>query len=187
MDYVRSLILFVLSIFCNSADGADRIPQAGDVGSTVPSFQMRTVSGPLMNRSVCHVCRNGDRPVVMVVLRELGPSQRVLLRNLDRCIEQNREQGLRSFAVYLSDVPRRDLQRVQTFQYNGRIDMPVGLSPSAIGEDQLGVDASIPVSVILYNEQTVWKRFDFDDDGPSHQEIREILSEVEGLVSEAVD
>jgi len=110
-----------------------------------------------------------------------------LLRNLDRCIEQNREQGLRSFAVYLSDVPRRDLQRVQTFQYNGRIDMPVGLSPSAIGEDQLGVDASIPVSVILYNEQTVWKRFDFDDDGPSHQEIREILSEVEGLVSEAVD
>jgi len=185
---MKIVLIFLLAIATSTdATGIDQIPVAGEAGSTVPSFQMRTVSGPLMNRSVCHVCRNGDRPVVMVILRVLNPAQRVLLRNLDRSVEQYREEGLRSFAVYLSDVPRRDIQRVQTFQYNGRIDMPVGLSPSAIGEDQLGVDASIPVSVILYNEQTVWKRFDFDDDGPSHQEIREILSQVEGLVDMAVE
>ncbi|MDG2389494.1 MAG: hypothetical protein P8M30_09285 [Planctomycetaceae bacterium] len=185
MSIVRCIFIGLLSGFCMSATGTERIPLAGEVGSTVPSFQMRTVSGSLMNRSVCHVCRNGDRPVVMVVLRELNPQQRVLLRNIDRVVEKYREQGLRAFAVYLSDVPRRDVPRVQTFQYNGRIVMPVGISLAVIGEDQLGVEESIPVSVILYDEQTVWKRFDFEKDGPSHEQIRKILDSADTMLAES--
>jgi hypothetical protein len=167
------------------AQGMDRSPLAGETGSRVPSFQMRTVSGPLMNRSVCHVCRNGERPVVMVVLRDLGPSQRVLLRNLDRIVEKERSRGLRSFAVFLSDLPRRDISRVQTFTFNGRVDMPVGLAPDAIGTDQLGVSDTNRVSVFLYSEQTVFKRYDFDEQGPSHDEIREILAGAEKLLADA--
>jgi len=172
----------ILTLACLVAEGAEGIPSAGDSGSTVPTFQMRTVSGPLMNRSVCHVCRNGSRPVVMIVLRSLNPEQRVLLRNIDRVVEKHRERGLRAFAVYLSDVPRRDIPRVQTFQYNGRIEMPVGLSPSAIGTDQLGVKKEVPVSVILYHEQTVWKRYDYEQDGPSHQQIRNLLDSTDRLL-----
>ena len=186
MSRFRSPILILLLCLCASfAQGADRIPVAGEVGSTVPSFQMRTVSGPFMNRSVCHVCRNGERPVVMVVLRELGPAQRVLLRNLDRVVEQERTRGLRSFAVYLSDLPRRDISSVQTFTFNGRIEMPVGLAPNAIGEDQLGVSDQNRVSVILYSELTVHKRFDFNADGPTHEEIREILTSAEELIADS--
>lgn len=178
------LTFFLLLLICHSrAQGMDRIPLAGEAGSRVPSFQMRTVSGPLMNRSVCHVCRNGERPVVMVVLRDLGPAQRVLLRNLDRVVEKERTRGLRTFAVFLSNLPRRDISRVQTFTFNGRVDMPVGLAPNAIGEDQLGVTERNRVSVILYSEQTVFKRYDFDEQGPSHDEIREILVGAEELLA----
>ncbi len=46
---------------------------SGKVGEEVPSFYVRTVTGPLAGKSVCYVCRHGDRPVVMVLLRELGP------------------------------------------------------------------------------------------------------------------
>ena len=74
--------------------------RAGHVGSEVPSFQMREVSGPYLNRSICRVCRNGDRPVVMVMLREVGPKQRMLLRNLDRVLEARRGDGLRGFCVF---------------------------------------------------------------------------------------
>jgi len=161
-----------------------RDPLAGEVGSTVPSFQMRTVSGPLMNRSVCHVCRNGERPVVMVVLRDLGPSQRVLLRNIDRVVEKERTRGLRSFAVFLSDLPRRDISRVQTFTFNGRVGMPVGLAPDAIGTDQLGVTDQHRMSVILYSNQTVFKRYDFGEAGPTHDEIRQVLAGTEELLAD---
>lgn len=187
--FLRLNLSLLLCLCVTIAQGADRIPLAGELGSTVPSFQMRTVSGPDMNKSVCHVCRNGERPVVMVVLRELGPSQRVLLRNLDRVVEKERTRGLRSFAVYLSDLPRRDISLVQTFTFNGQVEMPVGLAPHAIGTDQLGVEEMDRVSVILYAEQTVFKRFDFDEHGPSHDEIREILSGTEELLlqSESTD
>ncbi|MBD3672448.1 MAG: hypothetical protein HUJ26_02880 [Planctomycetaceae bacterium] len=184
MRAIRFPIFLLTTFLCAIAQGADRIPSAGELGSTVPSFQMRTVSGPLMNRSVCHVCRNGSRPVVMIVLRELKPSQRVLLRNVDRLVEKHRERGLRAFAVYLTDLPRRDIPLVQTFQYNGRIEMPVGISPAAIGTDQLGVEETIPVSVILYHDTTVWKRYDFDVNGPSHQQIRDILANADSLLDQ---
>lgn len=120
----------------------------------------------------------------MIVLRELNPAQRVLLRNVDRLVEQQRERGLRAFAVYLTDLPRRDIPLVQTFQYNGRIQMPVGISPAAIGTDQLGLEEEIPVSVILYHETTVWKRYDFDKNGPSHEEIRKLLASTHAMLDE---
>ena len=41
------------------------------VGEYVPTFYVRAVNGPLMNKSVCFVCRNGSRPVVMVLLQEM--------------------------------------------------------------------------------------------------------------------
>jgi hypothetical protein len=190
MSGFRRLPFFFLLLTCASlAEGMDRVPiprdpLAGQVGSTVPTFQMRTVSGPQMNRSVCHVCRNGERPVVMVVLRDLRPSQRVLLRNLDRIVEKERTRGLRSFAVFLSELPPRDISRVQTFTFNGRVDMPVGLAPDAIGTDQLGVTDQNRVSVILYSNQTVFKRYDFGEEGPTHDEIREILAGTEELLAD---
>ena len=63
--------------------------------------------------------------------------------------------------------------------------MPVGLAPHAIGEDQLGVLDTNRVSVILYSEQKVVKRFDFDHEGPTHDEIREILGGAEKLLADS--
>ena len=40
---------------------------SGKVGDEVPSFYVRTVTGPLAGKSVCYVCRHGDRPVAMVL------------------------------------------------------------------------------------------------------------------------
>ena len=47
-------------------------PAAGKEG---PSFFVRAITGPQMNRSVCFVCRNGDRPVVMHYRQLRGDDQ----------------------------------------------------------------------------------------------------------------
>ena len=43
------------------------------VGEYVPTFYSRAVTGPLMNKSICYVCRNGARPVVMILMRRVEP------------------------------------------------------------------------------------------------------------------
>jgi hypothetical protein len=147
---------------------------------------MRTVSGPLMNRSLCHVCRNGDRPVVMVVLRESGTRQRMLLRNLDRLLEKKRDSGLRGFCAVLSPEPFKEISRVQTFAFNGRIEMPVGVTPEALAsESLLDIPADSAATVFLYDHQVVRRRFDFTDDEPTHAQIRAVLEAAAQLSDQA--
>lgn len=177
--------LLLCGLWCAPVRAADMAVRAGHVGSEVPSFQMRTVAGPLMNRSICQVCRNGDRPVVMVLLREAGPRQRMLLRNLDRVLEERRGDGLRGFCVYLSDQPRWDISRVQTFAFNGRIEMPIGVTPNELGAvGRMDVPAESTATVFFYSDRIVQHRMDFTGDGPTHDEIREIVNRAEVLTAQ---
>lgn len=152
------------------------------LGMYVPTFQVRNATGPFVNRSVCHVCQNGDRPVVMVVMREVGPKQRMLLRNLDRLVASHRAEGLRAFGVYLGDRPREDFSHVRTFAFNGRIEMPVGLTSTSLGDpSQLDIPADSETTVFLYENRRVQSRMDFKPGSPSHDEIRDLLEHAKHL------
>ena len=85
-----------------------------EVGETVPRFYVRAVTGPLANRSVCYVCRNGDRPVVMVLLRDCLPELPPLLTGLDEVIDQNRAVGLRGFGVLIAPDQQTAVSKLQT-------------------------------------------------------------------------
>ncbi|HEY2251392.1 MAG TPA: hypothetical protein VGH74_10045, partial [Planctomycetaceae bacterium] len=50
------------------------------VGEKVHTFYVRAITGPLKNKSVCYVCRNGDRPVVMFFVRRITPQLKKLLK-----------------------------------------------------------------------------------------------------------
>ena len=184
--FVRSvpLLLIVGMLPFSTMHGAERasIP-AGAIGSEVPSFQVRNVAGTLLNRSVCHVCRNGSRPVVMVVLRKPGTRQRMLLRNIDRLVQTRRSEGLRAFCVYLGDRPQHDVSLMQTFAHNGQIAMPVGVTSLAIGDaGMLSISAQADATVILYSDRTIRQRFEFSEEELSHDKIRSVLEAADRLV-----
>jgi hypothetical protein len=130
------------------------------VGEYVPQFYSRVVSGPLMNRSVCFVCRYGERPVVMVLARQVGPELRPLMKNIDRVVEQHRATGLRSFGVLVSDEAFPAISKVQTFAFNNRVTMPLTVGTEALAVDggqNLHRDAA--VTVVLYHKRTVAARY----------------------------
>jgi len=97
----------------------------GTIGATVPSFFCHVVTGPLKNKSVCYVCRNGDRPVVMVILRRVSPEAGDLLRRIQQIVDQHRADGVRAFGVYVNDNTSRSVSRVQTFAFDGRVKLPL--------------------------------------------------------------
>ncbi len=162
----RSLIVaFTLGIAVTGHMYADEpIPMTDttEASGEIPSFYVRAVTGPLAGKSVCYVCRNGDRPVVVVLLRELGPDAAALLKELDRTVNQHRADGLRCFAVLLTDTPQRDSARLQTLAFDEKIDLPLTLAgeASTLGSP-LAFSRESAVSVVTYQDRRIVQRFTF--------------------------
>lgn len=161
----------------SSAD--NEIRSGRQPGEKVPYFYSRAVTGPLMNKSVCYVCRNGDRPVVMVLLRKTGPQVERLLQNIDRLVDRYRGEGLRSFGVLLSDDPLDDAPAVQTFAFNGDIDLPLSVAGRAVGTAGCQrIHEEAAVTVVLYREQKVVANHAFRDGRLDVDAIRTVLDDV---------
>lgn len=151
-----------------------------EVGDTVPTFYSRVVTGPLMNRSVCYVCRNGNRPVIMVLLREVNPKIRPLLRNIDRIIERRRGAGVRSFGVLLSDDPFRSISTVQTFAFNARVEMPLTVATDAVAIPSCqNVHSDAAVTIVMYQKREVVSRIAFRDDELTMENFRDVVRQVQ--------
>ena len=149
------------------------------VGEYVPQFYSRVVTGPLMNRSVCFVCRNGQRPVVMVLVRRLEPGLKPLLRNIDRLVDRNRTTGLRSFGVYLSSDPFRSISRVQTFSFNHHIKMPLTVSTDAVAAESCQhLHPEAAVTIVLYQRRRVVGQFGFRNDELTFDRVRDVIQAV---------
>jgi len=155
---------------CGSEDGpsaAEKPPntKAADLqavttgsrkGDYVPTFYSRVVTGPLMNKSVCYVCRNGSRPVVMVVMRATGPKVGLLLRNIERIVDRRRAAGVRCVGVMISKNPAKSVSQVQTFAFNTKLEMPLTVATEAVAlPDCLNISDSSVATVLMYENRTV--------------------------------
>lgn len=137
-----------------------RIESGLKVGEKVPQFYVRAVSGAHQNKSVCYVCRNGDRPVVMLIARDMTPELTLLLQKVDALVDQNRASGLRSFGVFLPQEGKELFPKVQTLAFNASLSIPLTIATTATegpSGQEIHPDASL--TVILYRDQTVMANF----------------------------
>ena len=173
----------------NKATGS--LLQSGpQVGKEVPSFFVRAITGPQMNRSVCFVCRNGDRPVVMVVLRRLEAGTPALLKAVDELIDRRRADGLRAFGVMLSDEPSKVAPHLQTISFDEKLNLPLSVGPETLGErDSLGVDPTASATIIVYRQRKViwtaaFRSIELRDDAVRTRRTREIVEQTEKLLND---
>ena len=157
---------------------------SGKVGDEVPSFYVRTVTGPLAGKSVCYVCRHGDRPVVMVLLRELGADATALLKELNQTVDRHRADGLRCFVVLVTGTPQREAPRLQTLAFDEKLDLPLTLASEAIAaEAALNVDPDAAITVVLYENRRIVSRFAHRSGSCNEAARREIVSAAEKLAT----
>lgn len=169
----------------SSAVASTTSTNTGKVGDEVPSFYVRTVTGPLAGKSVCYVCRHGDRPVAMVLLRELGPESTALLKDLNRTVEQHRADGLRCFAVLVTGTPQREAPRLQTLAFDEKLDLPLTLAGEAVAaEAALNVDPDAAITVVLYEGRRIVSRFAHRSGACDAAARREIVSAAEKLATQ---
>ena len=149
----------------------------------VLSFYVRAITGPLAGKSVCYVCRNGDRPVVIVLLRELGPDTTALLKDLDSTVNQHRADGLRCFAVLLTDTPQRDSARLQTLAFDEKINLPLTVAgEGAMQGSTLAFDRDSAISVVAYQDRRIVERFCYKPATCDASARKAIIKAAEGMI-----
>jgi hypothetical protein len=156
------------------------------VGEKVPQFYVRAVTGPLMNRSVCYVCRNGDRPVTMIFIREFVPELPALLQGIDGIIDQNRAHGLRGFGVLLTDDQRHAVSKLQTLAFDTKLNLPLTVAAvQADAPSNQNVHPDAAVTVVLYRRQEVVANFAFRAHELNSEGIATVLAQVRALAQPA--
>ncbi len=156
-----------------------------EIGDYVPTFYTRAVTGPLMNRSVCYVCRNGGRPVVMVFLRKFGAEVKPLLKQVDSLVDDHRADGLRSFGVFVTKDPSEAISEVQTFSFDNKIALPLTVASDAIAEPHCqNLNAQAEVTVVLYNKRRVVNRFAFREGEIQSDEVAEVAQAITRLLGD---
>lgn len=155
------------------------------VGERVPTFYVRAITGSLKNKSVCYVCRNGDRPVVMLLMRDAMPELAKLLKGIDAIVDENRAVGLRSFGVFLGGEGSEGqglLSRVQTLAFDENIALPLTISAAPVdGPPGQKVHPAAAVTVVLYRDQRVVSNFAFRTGELTAKHIAAVLESVRKL------
>jgi hypothetical protein len=169
--------------------GENRVGSGGDSqdiaferGDAVPNFYVRAVTGPLQGKSVCYVCRNGDRPVVMILARKIIPRLGELLRDVDQQIDAHRADGLRGFGVFIGPDSRQLLPQVQTLAFENKLSLPLTLAAApAEGPALRGLSDRAAVAVVLYRNQRVCETFQFADERIDETASTTVVEAVQAL------
>lgn len=189
---IRQLARAALIVSVSAFSFGDEKPfrSGPEVGKEVPSFFVRAVTGPQANRSVCFVCRNGDRPVVMIVLRRLDSGTSQLLKSVDEVVDRRRADGLRSFAVMLSDEPSKVSPHLQTISFDEKLSLPLGVGSETLADrDVLAVEPSASITLVGYRDRKViWtealRSAELRDEETRSRHLKQIIARTESLVAD---
>lgn len=181
-----SVIAVCVCLAATHAGEPARPLQSGlKVGDKVSTFYVRAVTGPLKNKSVCYVCRNGDRPVVMLFIRQITPELKTLLKGIDAEIDRSRASGLRSFGVFLPVDGKELLPQVQTLAFDEKINLPLTIAAAPSDGSAGGtIHPDAAVTVMLYRDQTVTANFAYRADELQDGEIAKVLKGIRALADE---
>jgi hypothetical protein len=166
----------------NTESSAPGLQSGLKVGEKVPTFYVRAITGPLKNKSVCYVCRNGDRPVVMLFIRQITPELKKLLKRIDGEVDEHRAAGLRSFGVFVAGDSKELLPQVQTLAFDEKISLPLTIAAApSDGSAGRSIHPDAAVTVILYRDQTVVANFAYRADELQAEQSEIVLKGIRAL------
>lgn len=179
---LTALALAATALLLVAADRTLGLKSGLQVGEKVPTFYVRAITGPLHGKSVCYVCRNGDRPVVMVLVREVSPELKTLLKGIDRLVDAHRAEGLRSFGVFVARDSKALLPAVQTLAFEEKLNLPLTISAASVeGADGQSLHPDAALTVVLYRDQRVAANFAYRAGELTSDEIARVLASLRGL------
>jgi hypothetical protein len=141
--------VFLNLLFCAACETMPADAAGCQVGSEVPSFFVREVAANRPNLATCLVCRYGERPVVLLCVRELDPQIEQLLTEVDRLVDSKRGVGLRGFALFTGEQAATQ-PRLMTLTRREQMSLPLAFPVETGGPIELRQQEDARVTVVCY-------------------------------------
>lgn len=158
------LALFLPSLCWGAANTTDepsglKKPSGCEIGADVPAFYVRDITSNHPNLAVCLVCKNGDRPVVLISVRKVDQQVERLLEAVDRTVDSHRAEGLRGFAIFLptdakelKDLPSKLMTLARDRSLSLSLSIPV---ESGTGPASLKLPEDVETTVLFYSAKRI--------------------------------
>ena len=188
------LAIVLTSIFGPIATAPDdkseaKKPTGCEVGAEVPAFYVREITSDHPNLAVCLVCKNGDRPSVLVSVRKIDKQVERLLSAIDRTVDSHRAEGLRGFAIFLP-ADAKDLKelpaRLTTLARDSNLSLPLTIPvESATGPASLKLPDDIQTTVLFYVDKKIVARSFFKSGELSSEKTDQLIEAAKSLAKSA--
>ncbi len=174
---IRFVIAFGVLALSDGPTGPNK-PQGCEVGAEVPAFYVREITSDRPNLAVCLVCKNGDRPVVLISVRQIDEQVEQLLAAVDRTVDSHRAEGLRSFAIFLPEDAKnlKELPaRLTTLARDRNLSLPLTIPvESSNGPASMKLPEDVRTTVLFYADKKIAARSFFKTGELTAEKIEQI-------------
>jgi hypothetical protein len=135
---------------------ADKLESGLPVGETVPAFNVRDITGPNKDKTLCYRCQYGARPVVTVFTRELTDNVKDLVKKIDAKVGENKDKKMAAFVVVLTEDPDAIEPKLKTLAEDAKIaNTPLTIVEGAAGPPEYKLSKDAEVTVMMWVESEV--------------------------------
>jgi hypothetical protein len=163
---------------------AGELKSGPQVGERVPGpFHPLNCTGENAGKKYCLYCKHGQNPVAMLFARQTSPELTKLIKKIDDATAKNKDHGMGSFVVFLSDSDKleaelKELGKKEKLQHCVlSIDNPAGPEGYQIAKDA-------DVTVVLYTNGTVKANHTFKKGELKDKEIDRVVADVSKILPE---
>jgi hypothetical protein len=141
-------------------DGKAKVLSGIQEGYGTPAFLVTDITGPARGKDpLCYVCENGNRPVVLILTREVDREVADLVRAVDGLVKGRNDAG--AFLVLLDDRDEKaSAAALRKLAADTGATIPLTLSYE--GEKTIKsykLDPRVKHTVLIYRTKTVVKNF----------------------------
>jgi hypothetical protein len=177
-----TVALLGLALLAGTAWAAENLKSGPQTGQAVPGpFHPLNINGDNAGEKYCLFCKNGMNPVAMVFARECSEPLTKLIKEIDAATVKNRNAGMGSFVVFLSDdealkgklkdvAKKCDLKECVL-----AIDNPAGPNGYNVSKDA-------DVTVVLYKDRNVKSNFAFKKGELKEKDIEKVVADIQKIL-----
>lgn len=154
-----TLLTLVVALAAANQAVAEELKSGPQPGDSLGAFMVTKCAGAEadgveVGQNLCYRCRNGKRPQVVVFTRSTDPKVMELLAKLDKAVDENQDEKLRTFVNLLGedkDTLSATAKKVAADSKTKNVPVVV---PNEFenGPDDYGINAKAEVTVVLASD-----------------------------------
>ncbi len=124
-------------------------------GAAPGAFQVVDVTGPMKGKQLCYRCKYGAAPVVAAFVNGDVTKASKLVVDLQKIVDAHKEQGLKSFVVFMAGPETKDA--IQKLAADNKTSIPFVFLPKGTKEEDI---AAYKINPKASNTVLIWKGMD---------------------------